>query len=167
MPDTVLISTLRWHSHLEAFALPISLTGILLYMPFVSKDVMDLLSQFSFQLNDTCSGISPPSPYFPSRVNGLAHSWCSEEFLLCSQLSRLCSFPHGGLVCSGCKHRLLGSVVYEPVASMGCPKGCWIQLFPVGIHDWYAAPNRGSRQVCAVPLESPRVQWPGSTLARS
>ena len=24
-----------------------------------------------------------------------------------------------------------------------------------------------SRQVCAVPLESPRAQWPGSTLARS
>lgn len=42
------------------------------------------------------------------------------------------------------------------------------QAFPVDIHVWlHAVPNLGSRQVCVVSLESPRVQWPGSILAKS
>ena len=55
----------------------------------------------------------------------------------------------------------------QPVACTVRPKGPWRQLFPVDSHDWHAVPSLGSRQVCAVPLESPRTQWPGSRLVKS
>ena len=50
---------------------------------------------------------------------------------------------------------------------MSCPKEPWRQPFPVDIHVWHALPSLGSRQICTIHLESPRAQWPGSTLARS
>ena len=45
----------------------------------------------------------------------------------------------------------------QPVAYTGCPKGPWRQPFPVYTNDWHAVPNLGSREVCAVPLESARA----------
>ena len=51
------------------------------------------------------------------------------------------------------------------VACVCRSKGPGRQPFPV--HDWHAVPHLGSRQVCGVPLKSPKAQWPGSTLAKS
>ena len=59
------------------------------------------------------------------------------------------------------------SVVYAACCSPGCPKAPWRHPFPVDTHDWHAVPSLGSRQVCRVPLESPRAQWPRSLLAKS
>ena len=52
----------------------------------------------------------------------------------------------------------------QPVACTGSPEGPWGQLFLVGIMPGLLFLNLDSRQVCVVPLESPRAQWPGSTL---
>ena len=55
----------------------------------------------------------------------------------------------------------------QPLAYTGRRKGPWRQPFIVNIHDWPAVLSLGSRQVCDVALESPRAQWPGSSLAKS